>query len=429
MATTRKLGYLGGRLAFQWLPRAATDRVKLQKLRRVLSLAEQRVPLYRESFRRAGVRASDLRSLDDLRHFPIITRDDVIGAYPDGILSRTPLPEDVVFRTSGTSGQFMQIAYSAKAADFLDAVYARALFNAGYKPWDKIGYYWWEPKPKPTRPYERIGLMKKTFLQVHPDPELQLAELEALGPDVIYHFPSSMLLIARLLETRASHLLSPRLVICHGELMTPEQRDYIERVIGCPVYDQYGAQEFNRMGWDCAAHRGFHEDSDSVHVEILAGDRAAISGEEGDLVVTGLANDLMPLVRYRIGDVGTPLAGPCTCGRSLPMYRVTEGRRDDVIELADGRRVGPRTLAPQIEELRGFRQYRLIQRAPDRFEVLLVSETGAPSDLEAQVSSVIAGVLGGSVSIDVHRVPNIELSRRGKLRKIVGLGQRAAPRG
>jgi phenylacetate-CoA ligase len=428
MTTTRKLGYLSGRLAFQWLPRAAIASTKLRKLRRVLALAERLVPLYRESFRRAGVRASDLRSLDDLRHFPIVTRDDVIDAYPDGILSRPPRPEDVVFRTSGTSGQFMQIAYSARAADFLDAVYARALFNAGYKPWDKIAYYWWEPKPKPTRPYERIGLMKKTFLQVHADPEQQLAELEALGPDVIYHFPSSMLLVARLLETRRSRLLAPRLVICHGELMTPEQRDYIERIMGCPVYDQYGAQEFNRMGWDCDAHHGFHEDSDSVHVEIMAGDRAAVAGDEGDLVVTGLANDLMPLVRYRIGDVGTPLAGPCTCGRALPMYRVTEGRRDDVIELADGRRVGPRTLAPRIEDLRGFRQYRLIQRAPDRFEVLLVGESGAPADLEAQVSSVIAGVLGNGVSIDVHRVPNIELSRRGKLRKIVGLGQRSAQR-
>lgn len=425
MTTTRKLGYLGGRMAFQWLPRSAVDAIKLRRLKRVVALAETRVPHYRESFRRAGVKASDLRTLDDIRHFPIITREEVIDGYPDGILSRPPVPEDVVFRTSGTSGQFMQIAYSARAADFLDAVYARALFNAGYKPWDRIGYYWWEPEPKPTKPYERLGLMKKTFLEVHADPERQLADLEELAPDVVYHFPSSMLLVARLIEARGTSGLRPRLVICHGELMTPEQRDYIERVIGCPVYDQYGSQEFNRMGWDCDDHVGFHEDSDSVHVEILAGDRPAAPGEEGDLVVTGLANDLMPLVRYRIGDVGMPLAGSCSCGRALPMYRVTEGRRDDVIELRDGRRIGPRTLAPQIEEIRGFRQYRLIQRAPDRFEVLLVGESDAPPDLEARVSSVITGVLGSGISIDVHRVPNIELSRRGKLRKIVGLGHGA----
>src|SRR6185369_10887800 len=105
--------------------------------------------------------------------------------------------DDVLFRTSGTSGQFMQIAYGAEAADFLDAVYARALFNAGYKPWDKIAYYWWEAVPKPLKPYERLGLMKKHFLAVHPDPDRQIQDLERLVPDVIYHFPSSMLLIAR----------------------------------------------------------------------------------------------------------------------------------------------------------------------------------------------------------------------------------------
>jgi len=137
-------------------------------------------------------------------------------------------------------------------------------------------------------------------------------------------------------------------------------------------------------------------------------------------VVTGLVNDLMPLIRYRIGDVGAPLAGGCVCGRSLPLYRITEGRRDDVLELADGRRVGPRTLAPRIEDLRGFRQYRVIQRAPDRFDVLVVSEPDAPANLDQRIAAVLRDVLG-RVSVDVHRVPQIELSRRGKLRKIVGL--------
>jgi hypothetical protein len=65
----------------------------------------------------------------------------------------------------------------------------------------------------------------------------------------------------------------------------------------------------------------------------------------------------------------------------------------------------------------------LIQRAPDRFEVLLVSEPDAPQDLEAQIASVVTSVLGNRISIDVHRVPSIELSRRGKLRKIVGLSR------
>src|SRR5262245_16930105 len=102
MTTPRKLGYLGGRMAFQRLPRTVSDAIKLRRLRRVLGVAERHVPLYRDTFRRAGVSAKDLHTLADIRHFPILTRDEVIDSYPDGILSRPPAPEDVVFRTSGT---------------------------------------------------------------------------------------------------------------------------------------------------------------------------------------------------------------------------------------------------------------------------------------------------------------------------------------
>src|SRR5260221_7047996 len=204
--------------------------------------------------------------------------------------------------------------------------------------------------------------------------------------------------------------------------MTQEQRAYLERVLSCPVYDQYGAQEFNRMGWDCKYHRGFHEDSDSVHVEVLVGDRPALPSEEGEIVVTGLVNDLMPLVRYRMGDAGCFLPDRCACGRSLPLFRVTEGRLDDVLSLPDGRRIGPRALAPRIEELRGFHQYRVLQKRTDALDVLLVCDEQADDGLERRVSDVVRGVVGPGVHVATFRVPAIELSRRGKLRKIVGLG-------
>ena len=120
----RKLRHLGTALAFQWLPKTAVHAYQLVALKRMLAFCEKRIPFYRERFHAAGVRAHDLRTLADLRHFPATTRQEVVDAYPDGILSREPRPDDVVFRTSGTSGLFMQIAYSAAANDRLDAIYA-----------------------------------------------------------------------------------------------------------------------------------------------------------------------------------------------------------------------------------------------------------------------------------------------------------------
>jgi phenylacetate-CoA ligase len=123
-------------------------------------------------------------------------------------------------------------------------------------------------------------------------------------------------------------------------------------------------------------------------------------------------------VRYRIGDLGSAVADPCDCGRGLPLIRLTEGRSDDVLVLPDGRLVGARALAPRVEELHGFLQYRVTQLGPDRIEVLLVRDNDDPS-VPSQVRSTIAGVLGPSLSVDVHEVSEIALNRRGKLRKIV----------
>jgi phenylacetate-CoA ligase len=419
MALARKLSYLAAAEAFQWLHPSLIARTQLLKLRRMLRFCEERVPFYRDAWRDAGVRASDVSSLSDLARFPAVTREQLVAAYPERVMHRPRRPDDVLFRTSGTSGLFMEIAYSARANDFLDAIYARALFATGYRPWHTIGYFWAEARTE-LRTYERAGLMRKTYLSLDPDPRVQLEELRALSPQWIYNFPSVMSMLARIVEEEGPRGLEPRGIICHGELMPAEIRDEISRVFRCPVWNQYGAQELNRIGWDCAEHGPMHLDADSVLLEVLVGDRPAEPGEEGELVVTGLENRLMPLVRYRIGDVGRLVPGRCACGRGLPRFEITEGRADDVIALPDGRRVGPRVLAPRIEELTGFTQYRLVQKERDRFELRVVWESDDARETgEARISKVVRDVLGDAVRVDLAAVDSLELSRRGKLRKIV----------
>jgi phenylacetate-CoA ligase len=418
MSTTRKLAYLAVAEAFQWLPASAVRKLQLAKLQRMLAFAEARVPLYRETFHHAGVRASDLRTLADLSHFPTVTRKQIVSAYPDGVRYRQPRPEDVVFRTSGSSGQFMEIAYSAAGNDYMDAVYARALFQTGYRPWHSLAYFWGEARRR-ARAYERLGLMKKSYIRLVPDAEAQFQQLLEIAPDWIYVFPSAMLLLANVAAARGTAVLRPKGVICHGELLPPDTRKRIADTFGCQVFNLYGAQEFNRMAWDCAVHGAMHIDADSVHVEVLDGARVVEPGQEGELVVTGLVNRLMPLVRYRIGDAGRLVPGPCACGRGLPRLELTEGRMDDVLVFEGGRRVGPRTLAPRIETVPGFSQYRVVQKNSTHLEVQVVwLRPESPADRE-NLRAVVQQVVGSSVRVDVVSVPGIALNRRGKLRKIL----------
>jgi phenylacetate-CoA ligase len=405
-------------LVFQWLPRRLVDAHQLHALRRMLAHAEKKVPLYRERFRQAGVSAADLRTLGDLCHFPIISREDVVAGYPDGILSRSPRPDDVVFRTSGTSGRFMQIAYDARGNDQLDAVYMRALLSAGYRPWHRMAYFWYEQHKQPQL-HERLGLFRKTFMTIDPDPRQQVTALRQLRPHYIYHFPSSLNMIARIMEADGIRDLRPLGVISQGEYMAPEIQQHISHVFGCPVWNQYGAQEFNRLGWNCDRFEGLHLDADSAVLEVLDGERPVDVGQEGDLVFTGLLNPLMPLIRYRIGDMGRLLPGACSCRRGLPLFEITEGRRDDVLVFPDGRRIGPRVLAPRIEELPGFSLYRVVHKRPDHIEVLVVKEANAPADLDQSLIGAVSTVVGERVTVVVKAVEDIPLSSRGKLRKII----------
>ncbi|MCZ7680612.1 MAG: hypothetical protein M5U28_18335 [Sandaracinaceae bacterium] len=284
-----------------------------------------------------------------------MTRERIVAAYPDRLCHRAPRRGDVVFRTSGSSGLFMEIAYSEDANDWLDAAYARGLFATGYRPWHSLAYFWWEDEPRARTVYERAGLMNKTLLPPRSGPARAAGGAAPREAPLHLHLPSSMMMVARLVEEQGIDELRPAGIICHGELMPrPIQQD-IARIFRCPVWNQYGAQEFNRIAWDCGEHGPLHVEADTVYVEVVddAG-RPVPDGETGELVITGLRNRLMPLFRYRIGDIGRRVPGACPCGRGLPPHRGDGGasrRRDHA-----GRRAAPRTSHARAAHRAGARR-------------------------------------------------------------------------
>ena len=412
-----KIGFLGSAMARQWLPPRALRQYQLLHLRRVVGAAYDKSPLYREKFRKAGVTPADLHRVEDIALFPLLERREIIDSYPDGVITRPLRDSDVIYHTSGSSGRFMNIPYDEAGADFLDAIYARALFGVGYKPWDRIAYFWWTADKK-AKPYERIGLMKKTILESDADPHKQLEMLCRVDPAVIYNFPTSMANVAKLIEHGRPRELNPRLIICHGEFMADESVRYISRAFGCPVFNQYGAQEFNRMAWDCPRQEGLHQDSDSVLIEFVRDGQPAMPGEEGELVITSLHNTLMPLIRYRIGDLGKSVDRRCSCGRGLPLIELTGGRMDDHIVLPSGATVGPRAIVPRIERFHGFKQFRVVQNSVDQVDVLLVKEPDCPANTDRDLETELRKVLGGEIRIQCQSVDEIPLRGRGKLRCI-----------
>jgi phenylacetate-CoA ligase len=143
------------------------------------------------------------------------------------------------------------------------------------------------------------------------------------------------------------------------------------------------------------------------------------AGESGEILVTNLDANAMPLIRYEIGDCGVPIDDECPCGRGLPLMKNIEGRRDDFLILPDGRLVSPRRTSTSVWAVLGVDQYRIIQKKKDLAVIELVKGQGFSEHTITQASDGLRAVLGPDVQVRVDVVDNIPTGKTGKMRKVI----------
>jgi phenylacetate-CoA ligase len=389
-------------------------RFQEERLRAIVRHAYKYVPFYRRRWKEVGVRPEDVKTVEDLRKLPVITRDDVKKDAESIHATNINLNKCFSRSTSGSTGSPLRVFFDEKSWDYLEAVYARALFIAGYKPWNRLAYYWFPPFNK-TKFYELLGIMKKHWLKYTIPEEEQIKRLEKIKPEVIYCFPSTLYLLARIIDEKNIETIKPKLIISHGEVLTKKYRKYISSVFECDIYDQYGSTEFNRMGWECEEHKGFHIDSDSIIIETM--DIENGRGLE-KIIVTGLFNRAMPFIRYDIGDMTSGVKDECSCGRVFPLLKGIEGRKDDFIVLPGNKIVAPRAVVHSIMNIKGIWKFRVVQEKIDSIEVLIVKNADFSEDTIKEVENRMKSIIKEDVSIEVKIVEDIPRNKHGKLRAV-----------
>ena len=173
------------------------------------------------------------------------------------------------------------------------------------------------------------------------------------------------------------------------------------------------------MAFECKKHSGYHIISDAIILEILKNDKYLSEGEEGEITVTGLINHTMPLIRYKLGDIGAIKYKKCACGRGYPLIKSIEGRTDDFLTLPSRKKISPRAINV-IEDIPGVSRYKTVQEAKDRIVVNLVKEKGfGPETINEIKKHIKAGCLGKEVKVVINLVDELTINRRGKLRAVV----------
>jgi len=273
----------------------------------------------------------------------------------------------------------------------------------------------------------RATIVKQSLLMNHAEYSvfhLDEAALEGLSRrivqtrcQVLAGYPSALTSFAHYVAARGGLSTSSlKAVLTTAELLYPDQRALLERTFACPVINEYGSSECGHMAGECPAGH-LHVAAENLLIEFASG-----SGPEGgsELIVTDLHNTAMPLLRYRIGDLGAP-GGNCPCGRTLPLLSLAVGRTEDLVTLPDGRTVDGAVFGAAVEVLTAqgvtVRQFRAIQHAPDVLEVLIA--TDALPEAVSSLPEVLQRLLGARLTVLVRVVDRIPVEGTGKLRRFV----------
>ncbi|SDD68697.1 phenylacetate--CoA ligase family protein [Rhodospira trueperi] len=321
------------------LPRAALADLQLDRLRRTLAHVYANVPHTRRAFEAHGVGPDDLRSLDDLRRFPFSVKADLRDTYPYGLFA---VPRTQVVRihaSSGTTGKPTVVGYTAGDIDRWSDMMARAMATAGTRPGEVVhnayGYGLFTGGMGFHYGAERLGC---TVVPISGgNTERQIAMMLDLEASILCSTPSYALNLAEAAERMGVDLRdSPlRIGLFGGEPWSDGLRREIDARLGIQSTDSYGLSEIIGPGvaMECPHRCGLHGWEDHFLFEVIDPEtlEPLPMGSTGELVITTLTKEALPMIRYRTRDITRLSDDPCACGRThVRIMRVT-GRNDDMI--------------------------------------------------------------------------------------------------
>ena len=319
---------------------AARRALQLDRLRRAVAWAGARVPFYRAGLEAARVGAGDLRDLDDLRRLPFTRKQDLRDHYPLGLVA---VPREQLRRlhaSSGTKGKPTVVGYTASDLRLWREVMARSLCMAGARPGDLVqNAYGYGLFTGGLGFHDGAEALGATVVPASSGNTLrQVLLLQDLRPQGLACTPSFALHIAEAAREQGGdpRALGLRYGCFGAEPWTPRMREQLEAAYGIVAVDFYGLSEIIGPGVaaECAeAQDGLHLNEDHFLPEVIdpGSGEPRPAGAEGELVLTCLTREALPLLRYRTGDVTALDPAPCRCGRTTVRMARVKGRTDDMV--------------------------------------------------------------------------------------------------
>ena len=326
---------------FEMMSRKEIETLQLERLQQTVRHC-MNSPFYKKRFEENNLTPDDIRTLDDLRKIPFTTKQDLRGTYPFGIAS-VPLERCVrLHSSSGTTGNPTVILHTQRDLEQWANAVARCLYMVGLRPTDVFqnssGYGMFTGGLGFQYGAERLGML--TVPAAAGNTLRQIKFIKDFGTTAVHAIPSY---VTRLHDVMQEMGIDPRkdtrltTLIIGAEPHSEAQRKRIEEMMGVKAYNSFGMSEMCGPGvaFECKEQNGLHIWEDYYIVEIVDPQtlEPVPDGEVGEMVLTTINREAMPLLRYRTRDLTRILPGDCPCGRQHRRLDRMKGRSDDMIIL------------------------------------------------------------------------------------------------
>jgi phenylacetate-CoA ligase len=421
---------------FETMSPEEMKKFQIEHLKKTLKWVYEKIPFYKNTFDEKGVKPDDLRTLEDLSKFPFSVKTDLRDNYPFGLCA-VPLAQLVrIHASSGTTGKPITGPYTVNDLNQWTECMARNLFSAGVRSNDichnaygmglftgGLGFH---------QGATRIGC---AVIPVSSGmTERQVMIMQDFGSTVLFATPTYALTIAERAEEMGVKVrdLPLRVGVFGAEPWTVEMRKEIEQRMGIKAQEAYGLTEFGGPGtaFDCVEQNGLHINEDHFIVEIIDPVTTEVLplGTKGEMVITAIQREAMPLIRYRTRDITTLRREKCSCGRTLLKMNKIFGRTDDML-IIGGVNVFPSQIESLLLDVKEVEpQYVIYVRKKGYLDQLHLDvearketyDAGPQkiAEVEKMMESKIRGTMG--IGIKIRLVPPKAITRsEGKAKRVI----------
>jgi phenylacetate-CoA ligase len=402
------------------LPSAELQDIQIKRLRHIVKHAWLNVPYYSKKMKELGMTPDDIVTLEDLARLPTTSKSELASEKHDEMIAQNMQPKGCTSRnTTGTTGKPTTVLWSGEYADYITALRFVNTKRLGIRLTEKVIsvefhgvrdnaideeassrsidlrkirkflYGPWVAPALITLRWKRVGFRKSVS---------EISDVIVnYKPAGIYSRPSYLRELGAALESKAQKL-NIRKALLSGEVISETCRRDIQNYFGCETFESYGAEELGSIAIECSTHQGLHVQPHLI-VEVIKDGQNVGSGERGEVVITNLGNSLMPLIRYRLGDIVEMMPKEsCRCGSESHRILKVYGRKQDILVRGDGCKVYSRDLLDMLEATLGFRDFQIEQKESGDLAVRLPADR-ATNVAKISIANVLKGVLGSEANI------------------------------